>query len=191
MGKQKSLSINILFLVLVLIFVEGTIFAINSVRTPKFQSVSKYMVVISDYDKLNSYNSSVAANHLAGLTAELVNTSSFIKKVYNNSGLIYDSRKIDHYRKLINAEIVKETEIVEISVINESPSRAQKINEEIINLLEAETKSANWSQRNFKIELIDPPLAPYSPISPQPIRDFIIGFVAVVMIFSFYYMVRE
>ncbi len=177
---------------LVLLFVEGAIFGIDYLRTPKYQSTAKYMIVIKvdkEDQSLNAYNLSVAANHLAELTAEIIDTASFIKKVYQRSGIIYSAEKIEEYRKQIEAKVIKETEIVEVSITNGIPQRAQKICQATIDTLQEEIKNTDWSQRDFDIELIDPPSLPLRPTSPQPIKDLMIGFIGVLMIWGFYYLI--
>jgi len=181
-----------LFLLL-LIFVEGAIFGLDYLRTPKYQSTAKYMIVIRQDKKdasANIYNTSVAANHLAELTAEITNTASFIKKVYQRSGIVYHPDQIEEYQKEINVTVVKETEIVEASVINQEPQRAQKVCQAVIDTLKEEIGKTSWSQKDFYIELIDPPSLPLKPISPQPLRDMGIGLVGVMMLVGFYFLVR-
>jgi capsular polysaccharide biosynthesis protein len=190
--KRSFFGASIGLFILILVLVEGLIFAVDYYRTPKYQSTAKYMVVIdSGDDNLNAYNASVAANHIAELTVELVDTASFIEKVYNNSGLIFNSKEIDKYREMISAEVIKETEIVEVSIINESPTKAQKICDNVIVNLKDEIDSNQWAQKKFNIEILDPPSLPYNPISPDMLRDLAIGFVGLIMIFSFSSLIKD
>lgn len=191
---MDSLSSKISVFIILLIFIEGAIFGIDSFRAPKYQSKAKYMVVIQE-DKadsnMNAYSTSIAANHLAELTAEIVDTAHFIKNVYKRSGIIYNAKDIDEYRELIGAKVVKETEIVEVSMINKVSQRAQKVCQAIIDEIQNEVSGAKWSTRDFTIEIIDPPSLPQEPISPKLFRDLAIGFIGVLIVTVSYFLVKS
>jgi capsular polysaccharide biosynthesis protein len=189
----KNFSNKLGVFLLILLFVEVVIFGIDSFRTPEYQSTAKYVVILDREEggSLDSYTLSMAAGHLAGLTVELIDTTSFIREVYQRSGLIHDLQDIEEARKRIEAEVVEDTEVVKVSVIDKVPERSQKICQTIVDTLETEVENTNWSQENFNIGLIDQPILPQRPISPNLSRDLIAGFLAVLMVAVFYSLFRE
>jgi len=188
MSFWKSITI----VLLTLFFVEGGILFVDSIRPVRFTSNAKYMVILEDStDQKFSYNMASLANHQAVLTAEIVDTVSFIKNVYQRSGLIYDKNKIDEYRKKINVEVVTDTEIVEVSVTNDMPQRSQKICQSILDQLQEKSSSGYWNQSNFSIEILDPPSLPNKPSSPNLSQDLLVGFAASFLIIIFYQLLKN
>ena len=172
-----------------LILVGGAILGIDHLRTSKYQSTAKYMVVLEENEDMTPLNASDVGNHLAELTTEIIDTDSFTNKIYQQSDIIYNISETKDYRKLIEAKVIKETEMVEISVIDEVPQRAQRICQAIIDELRKEIKNTNWNQKNFEVEVIDPPSLPREPIFPRPTRDVVVGLVATLILVSLYYLV--
>ncbi len=193
MSRNYHIWRKIVSFLLILFLVEGSILLVDYFRSPKYSSQAKYIVVI-DQDKRNDSVASIndtsqAASHFAELTAQIINTSSFVKDTYRRSGMIYTQEEIYENRDSVKAEVIKDTEIVELEVIDETPRKSKLLAQAVFDQLEEEISGDKWKDRSFSIELIDSPSEPIEPVSPQVGRDLIIGLVSVLILTSFYYLV--
>jgi len=162
-------------------------------RSPLFSSEAKYIVIIEQNkrsENIASINStSEATSHFAELTAQIINTSSFVKEAYRRSGMIYTQKEIYENKERVGAEVIKDTEIVNIKVLDDTPRKAKILAQSVFDQLKEEIKDNEWGDKSFNIELIDSPSEPLDPISPQVGRDLIIGLISVLILTSFYFLI--
>jgi capsular polysaccharide biosynthesis protein len=179
MNKQKL--IKVFWVILTIAATAVLVFVIDQIREPMYKSQAKYMTIVepSQEDTNINYNQKALANHQAILTAELVDTRSFVKSVFQQSNIIYKSDLIDEYQKLIEAEVVGDTEVVDFTVRYNNPQRALTIAEAALDKLKEEVNSESWPGEGVTIEIIDQPSLPSSPYSPNYFVDLIIGLSAV------------
>lgn len=178
--KQTALY-KVLWVFGVMAITTLAVFFVDQVREPVYKAEAKYMVVVKSdsSEKANNYSQKTLGNHYAVLTAELINTDSFVKEVFNQTGFIYESDRLEEYRNLIKAEVRGDTEIVNLKVRNSNPEKASMLAKASLDQLQSELRSSDWAKDDIDIQIMDEPITPDKPFSPNFFQDLAIAYSVV------------
>jgi capsular polysaccharide biosynthesis protein len=122
------------------------------------------------------YNDLLLNQRLVSTYGELIKTRTVADRVIENMGL---SLTYNQLREKLNVSLVKDTEIISISVMDTDPALAAEIANETAAVF-METVQEIMKVEN--IQVIDTAQTPVSPVQPRPMMNIAIAGVLAVML---------
>ena len=165
---SKKLQIII---IVVIFAIVGVIYTIGF-TTPKY-SASTTLVLASQQKEQESINVTTATeitvnSKLVSTYSELVKSKNILRQVKSNLNLNESEANL---RKNIKVSSVKDTELIEITVMDESPINAAKIANEIANVFTEKVKEIYNIQN---VQIVDTAETPNSPSNISHKKDIAI-----------------
>lgn len=146
--------------------------------TPQYSSSTRLFVSTSESDTSAAYTGNLFASQRVTSYADLVTSRQLAERV---SAALTESTDPDDLREQVEATVVPETVILEISATDPDPAMARDIAqayaEELTQLVEDLETPKGSSNALIKATIVDDAQESTDPISPQPLRN--LGLAAV------------
>lgn len=146
--------------------------------TPQYASSARLFVSTSTGDSGEAYQGSLFSAQRVLSYADLATGEELSRRVVEANALDMDA---DDLARQIDATVVPETVILEITVTDPSPERAQRLAQAVaseLTVFVAELERPEGrSNAPIKASIVDPASSPEAPVSPQPVRN--LGLAAV------------
>lgn len=154
-----------------------------------YRSVGKFLLVNTNPD--TTLNKTPYADSSVNKTiTESIKTKFFIKKLYIDSGLKIDSDDINVLGEYIEAEVVDDSNIINVNLYSEKRENLDKVNLVFFKSLQnSGLLTVGDTRMEFKI--VEPFYTQSDPIALQPIKYSAIAFIAVLtigmlLVYTFY-----
>ncbi len=146
--------------------------------TPQYSSSARLFVSTSQSDSSQAYQGSLFSEQRVTSYADLVSGQELSRRVIENLGIDMEP---DELAEKIDATVVPETVIMEISVTDSSPKTAQQLTQAVATELaeyvdELETPPGK-TNAPIKASIVDPASLPETPVAPQPTRNLALAAV--------------
>lgn len=176
--KVFKIILNIKWYIAIIILISilaGVIYSFY-LNTPKYKSSTSILLVKSEENE-SSLQSAVTQTDIT-LNQKLVSTYSQIIKSKTVLKSVIDNLELDINEtvlsKSITVQAVKDTELIQVSVLNENPELAASIANEIVNVFSKQVKEI-YNINN--VNVIDKAEVSYVPANINHIKDIGITFI--------------
>ena len=140
--------------------------------TPQYSSSTRLFVSTSESDSSAAYTGNLFASQRVTSYADLVTSRQLAERV---SAVLTEDTDPDELRDQVQATVVPETVILEISATDPSPALARDIAqayaEELTQLVEDLETPKGGNNALIKATIVDDAQEPIVPVSPQPLRN--------------------
>ncbi len=160
--------------------------------TPAYQSTARVFVSASQADTAAAYAGGLLSEQRVAGYVVLVDSKVLAEKVRDQLGTDLTTTELSDR---VQAKVVKDTGVLELSVRDEDPQRAQQLAQAYAEQLivvsqEIETPSGK-QDAPIKATIIDPASLPDEPVSPQPVRNLVLGLLFGLVVGVAVALVRE
>lgn len=171
-----------MILIIIIFILLGIVYTLTMV-TPKYKAWTQLILTKNETSTTTAQGSDsitqadVTLNQkLLPTYKELVKTPSLLKQVINNLGIDMSASTL---RKNVSIQLVGDSEMLQINIINENPEYAALIANELAKVF-PEMVAANFGINN--ISIIEPAEVPTSPDNVNHTKDIVIfAFVGIVV----------
>lgn len=171
----SSLKNHIVLIILITALFAGSFFAFNKfVVVPTYDSTVKFYIEVLEVDQYNSMYGLQAvtlAQRIANTYVQLLQTNSFYHLILDELGTELPDSAL---RAMISYRSIQETEILQASVRTTQPDVSLKIAQAIANVA---PKAMNDIKSNAILKVIDEPLLPGGPSTPNIRHNTALGFM--------------
>ena len=181
---EKKLHVMLIIVIFAIVGLVYTTFMV----TPKYKSATTLVLATSESNEGNMTNSITQADvtlnqKLVSTYSEIIKSNSVLSKVLTNLNI--SSIKENELKKDISVKAVNNTELIEITVMDENNDRAALIANEIAKVF---TERVEEIYVINNVHIIDPAQASNTPYNISHIRDLGI-FIAIGFIIAAAYVV--
>ncbi len=169
----RVLKKNIAFIIVLSLITAMGSFCITTFFVPKTYKTTVKLYVKSSYDTSSASESQMAYNYAKNLVAtyiQMLDTNKFYSTVSKQLNEKYTATKLS---SMISFTSVEDTEIFQAEVTSSDPTEAKNIADAIAATAPATISDIN---DNAQLKIVDEPVVPKSPTSPNTSKNTLIGF---------------
>ena len=160
--------------------------------TPQYQSTASLFVSTPQSDGSAAYQGSLFSQQRVSSYADLIKGKQIAQRVIDKLDLDESASSL---ASRVTASVVPETVILNVTVQDSSPQRAQQLTEAIsqeFTVFVSELETTPGSQNApIKASIVDPPTVPSTAVSPQPVRNLALAAFLGLLVGIGFAVVRE
>jgi receptor protein-tyrosine kinase len=167
-----------MLIVACVLVVTGVAAVVTFNTTPLYESKARLFISTVDESTSTAYQGGLFATQRVASYADLVTGRELAQRVIDDLGLDVEAKDLTEQ---ITATVVPETVILEISVQDPAPRRAQRIaksaSEQLKEFVSELETPPGQSNAPIKATVVDSASLPEVPVSPKPLRNLGLGLV--------------
>lgn len=144
--------------------------------TPEYASSARLFVSSSRSDAASAYQGSLFSEQRVTSYADLATGQALARRVIAQQNLKMTPEELS---KKISTMVVPDTVILQVTVTDSSPERAQRLAQGVATSLttfvEQLETAPGGAQAPIKATIVDPASLPDAPVSPQPVRNLAVA----------------
>lgn len=189
--KQTILIIALLTLLLAMVF--------TLVQPLKYRSNLKVLVIQNFSANTDPYTASKSNEYLSNVLARVIYSSSFYANILESdfnidkkyfSGSV--EKQMKKWAKTIDAKVINDSGIIDISVYHTNRSQAELIAKSIGWTLQTKHTLYHGGGDNVKVEIIDEPITSKFLVKPNIVLNLFLGLIiGLLLAFSYIYLFPE
>ena len=173
LGKRKAIIV-----LGTIICLLGSIVA-TSLMTPKFESstrllVSQGQIAPGNQSLGESYQALLLSERLAMTFKEMISSRTLAERVISKLELPLLPEDL---QKKVGAKLVKDTQLIEISVTDDNPVQVKNIANAYASEFVTITKEVIPSSALINVKVVEPAVVPLDPVKPNATLNVILGFL--------------
>lgn len=187
----QAIRKRIIFILLSMIIVGGLTFAVNKLIIPAKYEAKTTMIIGKPKDTSANqnnieFNDVMVNQKLVTTYSEIIKSRSIADQVIK----ILDLKNFDmsRYHEMIKVGTVQDTEVLSVSVVDTIPARAMDMANTTAQIFQKEVKGI---MNIDNVKILDEATLPKKPVSPNVLRNTIIGALIAGIIASFIAVFRE
>ena len=149
----------------------GSAFAISQLMTPVYRASATLLVNQTQTPGVIAYNDILTSERLTKTYSELITKRPVLEQVVNDLSLNTDA---DELASMIDVEVVRETQLLRLSVENEVPSEARRLANAVANAFIQANETDDLS-RPGSVSIVEPATTPGSPVRPRTALNTALG----------------
>ena len=183
---------HLIKIILITIIFGGISFGVNSfLITPEYKASTSMIIgknnsqVYTMEEAMINMNDLKLSQELVDTYSEIIKTRGIADLVINNLGLDMD---YEEFSKKVRVSSKNNTEIFEVSVVDNIPTRARDIANETSDVFKEAVKKI---MRIDNVQILDAAIEPTKPVSPNILRNTALGSVLGFMFAAFIFLLKE
>ncbi|WAW14166.1 YveK family protein [Peptostreptococcus equinus] len=187
----QAIRKRIIFILLSMIIVGGLTFAVNKLIIPAKYEAKTTMIIGKPNDTSANqnnieFNDVMVNQKLVTTYSEIIKSRSIADQVIK----ILDLKNFDmaRYHGMISVNAIKDTEVLSVSVVDTIPARAMDMANTTAQIFQKEVKGI---MNIDNVKILDEATLPKKPVSPNVLRNTIIGALIAGITASFIAVFRE